>query len=64
VERARNQDLAGRRGFFEHNWDWGDIQWGALGVVEVRLDWLVLGGNELNEFAFVIFYSYSEFWLF
>ncbi len=34
---------AGGRGYFEHNWDWGDIQWGGLDVVEVELDWLVRG---------------------
>ena len=30
MERAQNHDLAGGRGFIEHNWDWGDIQWRGL----------------------------------
>ncbi len=30
MERAQTLDLAGGRGFFEHNWDWGDIQLGTV----------------------------------
>jgi hypothetical protein len=41
---------AGGRGFIEHNWDWGDIQWWRMWAVTERV-WLVRGGNELNEFA-------------
>ncbi|AXJ04705.1 hypothetical protein CFN16_11405 [Pseudomonas fluorescens] len=61
MERAQTLDLAGGRGFFEHNWDWGDIQWGALGVVEVELNRLVRGGDELNELAFVVFILIQNF---
>jgi hypothetical protein len=46
VERAQTLDLAGGRGFFEHNWDWGDIQFGFGGGWAVtEMDWLIRGGG-------------------
>jgi hypothetical protein len=63
VERAQTLDLAGGRGFFEHNWDWGDIQWGRMWAVMER-GWLAREEIELNESASFVSYRYSEFRLF
>lgn len=46
---------AGGRGFIEHNWDWGDIQLGAMGVGRNGDGLVGSGRDELNESASVVF---------
>jgi hypothetical protein len=65
VERAQNHRPAREGGVSLSIIGIGGISsgGGGWGGVTERV-WLVRGGNELNEFATLVSYGYSEFWLF